>query len=136
MISAANFVFPVIFNIGQIICITTDSSYLTTTMLLLVNGYVSVIGVLGATIWASGTAQAQAPHRAQMHGGGGDGPAGLSHGRNLSSSERTYTPFMNRGAVNSPVLDISEHSTYRIPHDGDHEKGFGNIGGCEVTELR
>jgi len=105
-------------------------------MLLLVNGYVSVIGVLGATIWASGTAQAQAPHRAQMHGGGGDGPAGLSHGRNLSSSERTYTPFMDRGAVNSPVLDISEHSTYRIPHDGDHEKGFGNIGGCEVTELR
>ncbi|KAL4062172.1 hypothetical protein J3A83DRAFT_4081033, partial [Scleroderma citrinum] len=60
LISAANFVFPVIFNIGQIICITTDRSYLTTTMLLLVNGYVSVIGVLGATIWTSGTGRAHA----------------------------------------------------------------------------
>ncbi|KAI6044848.1 hypothetical protein EDC04DRAFT_268996 [Pisolithus marmoratus] len=51
LISCANFVFPVLFNIAQIICITTVQSYLTTTLLLLINGYVSVIGVLGATIW-------------------------------------------------------------------------------------
>ncbi|KAL4074923.1 hypothetical protein V8B97DRAFT_2022549 [Scleroderma yunnanense] len=53
-ISGANFVFPVMFNIGQIICITTDSSYYIGTMLLLSNTYVSVIGVLCATIWVSG----------------------------------------------------------------------------------
>ncbi|KAI6037721.1 hypothetical protein EDC04DRAFT_2112489 [Pisolithus marmoratus] len=53
-ISAANFVFPVLFNIGQIICITTDRSFYVGTMLLLANSYVSVIGVLCATIWVSG----------------------------------------------------------------------------------
>ncbi|KAI6025727.1 hypothetical protein F5J12DRAFT_445898 [Pisolithus orientalis] len=53
-ISAANFVFPVLFNIGQIICITTDSSFYVGTVLLLANSYVSVIGVLCATIWVSG----------------------------------------------------------------------------------
>ncbi|KAI6013309.1 hypothetical protein PISMIDRAFT_677254 [Pisolithus microcarpus 441] len=51
LISCANFVFPVLFNVAQIICITIDRSYLTATLLLLINGYVSVIGVLGATIF-------------------------------------------------------------------------------------
>ncbi|KAI6142311.1 hypothetical protein EDD17DRAFT_240942 [Pisolithus thermaeus] len=50
LISCANFVFPVLFNIAQIVCITIERSYLTTILLLLINGYVSVIGVLGATI--------------------------------------------------------------------------------------
>ncbi|KAG6329915.1 hypothetical protein ID866_9175 [Astraeus odoratus] len=53
-ISVANFVFPVLFNIGQIVCITTDTSYYSGTVLLLTSSYVSVIGVLCATIWVSG----------------------------------------------------------------------------------
>lgn len=53
-ISVANFVFPVLFNVGQIICITSDPSFYVGTLLLLVNTYVSVIGVLFATIWVSG----------------------------------------------------------------------------------
>ncbi|KAI5990262.1 hypothetical protein EDD15DRAFT_2282344 [Pisolithus albus] len=61
LISCANFVFPTLFNIAQIICITMDQSYLTTTLLLLINGYVSVIGVLGATIF--GRTQNDAPKR-------------------------------------------------------------------------
>ncbi|KAI6155767.1 hypothetical protein BKA82DRAFT_4082557 [Pisolithus tinctorius] len=65
LVSCANFVFPVIFNIAQMICITTDRSYSTTTVLLLVNGYVSVIGVLGATLW--GRAQSYAPASQQGH---------------------------------------------------------------------
>ncbi|KAI6035707.1 hypothetical protein EDC04DRAFT_2191756 [Pisolithus marmoratus] len=63
-ISCANFVFPVLFNIAQMICITTNRSYLSTLLLLLINGYVSVIGVLGATMWAraqSYTNQGQLP---------------------------------------------------------------------------
>ncbi|KAI6142310.1 hypothetical protein EDD17DRAFT_1497927 [Pisolithus thermaeus] len=52
LISCANFVFPVLFNVAQIVLITADRSYLTITLLVLINGYVSVIGVLGATIWA------------------------------------------------------------------------------------
>ncbi|KAG6328851.1 hypothetical protein ID866_10238 [Astraeus odoratus] len=53
-ISVANFVFPLLFNIGQIICITTSRSGSTGTMLLMVNDYVTVMGVLCATIWFSG----------------------------------------------------------------------------------
>lgn len=54
-ISAANFVFPLFFNLAQIICITTSHSFATGTMLMLVNSYVSVIGVLCATIWSMGS---------------------------------------------------------------------------------
>lgn len=54
-ISVANFVFPLFLNIGQIVCITTSHSFATGTMVLLTNNYVSVIGVLCATIWFSGT---------------------------------------------------------------------------------
>ena len=54
-IAAANFVFPLILNIAQLICITSSRSYSVGTMFLLTNGYVSVIGVLCATIWASGS---------------------------------------------------------------------------------
>ncbi|KIK29864.1 hypothetical protein PISMIDRAFT_444767 [Pisolithus microcarpus 441] len=54
-ISLANFVFPLIFNIAQIICITTDRAPTTGTTLLMVNNYVTVIGVLFATLWFSGS---------------------------------------------------------------------------------
>ncbi|KAI6106389.1 hypothetical protein EDD16DRAFT_1713511 [Pisolithus croceorrhizus] len=54
-ISLANFVFPLIFNIAQIICITTDRSPTTGTVLLTMNNYITVMGVLCATLWFSGT---------------------------------------------------------------------------------
>lgn len=54
-ISLANFVFPLIFNIAQIICITTDRSPSTGTELLTMNNYITVMGVLCATLWFSGT---------------------------------------------------------------------------------
>ncbi|KAI6102439.1 hypothetical protein EDD16DRAFT_361203 [Pisolithus croceorrhizus] len=54
-ISAANFVFPLIFNIAQIIFITTDQSPYTGAILLLINNYVTVIGVIFATLWFSGS---------------------------------------------------------------------------------
>ncbi|KAI6012716.1 hypothetical protein F5J12DRAFT_718347 [Pisolithus orientalis] len=54
-ISLANFVFPLIFNIAQIICITTDRNPTTGVMLLTMNNYITVMGVLCATLWFSGT---------------------------------------------------------------------------------
>ncbi|KAI6096757.1 hypothetical protein F5141DRAFT_1152214 [Pisolithus sp. B1] len=54
-ISVANFVLPLFLNIAQIVCITTSHSFAMGTMVLLTNNYVSVIGVLCATIWFSGT---------------------------------------------------------------------------------
>ncbi|KAI6030980.1 hypothetical protein EDC04DRAFT_2605243 [Pisolithus marmoratus] len=54
-ISLANFVFPLIFNVAQIICITTDRSPTTGTILLTMNNYITVMGVLCATLWFSGS---------------------------------------------------------------------------------
>ncbi|KAI6136097.1 hypothetical protein F5141DRAFT_9444 [Pisolithus sp. B1] len=54
-ISAANFIFPLIFNVAQIICITTDQSPTTGVLLLMINNYVTVVGVLCATLWFSGS---------------------------------------------------------------------------------
>ncbi|KAI6152788.1 hypothetical protein EDD17DRAFT_1765352 [Pisolithus thermaeus] len=52
-ISAANFVFPLMFNIVLIICSTIDQSYTLGVLLLLINNYVTVMGVLCATVWFS-----------------------------------------------------------------------------------
>ncbi|KIK22884.1 hypothetical protein PISMIDRAFT_476904 [Pisolithus microcarpus 441] len=53
-ISLANFVFPLAFNITLLIFVMTDYSLNTGAgLLLLINNYVTVIGVLCATIWSS-----------------------------------------------------------------------------------
>ncbi|KAI6152520.1 hypothetical protein BKA82DRAFT_763847 [Pisolithus tinctorius] len=52
-ISAANFVFPLIFNIVLIIFITTTQLFVTSALLLLINNFVTVMGVLCATLWFS-----------------------------------------------------------------------------------
>ncbi|KAI5995814.1 hypothetical protein F5J12DRAFT_368258 [Pisolithus orientalis] len=78
LISCANFVFPVIFNIAQIICITTARSYLATTLLLLINGHVSVIGVLGATIWARAQSYTKANQGESQSVGGGKPRSGCN----------------------------------------------------------
>ncbi|KAI5998186.1 hypothetical protein EDD15DRAFT_301149 [Pisolithus albus] len=52
-ISAANFVFPLLFNIVLIICIATVQSFDAAALLLLINNYVTVMGVLCATVWFS-----------------------------------------------------------------------------------
>ncbi|KAI6045884.1 hypothetical protein EDC04DRAFT_2888471 [Pisolithus marmoratus] len=54
-ISAANFVFPLLFNIAQIILITADRSPYTGSLVLLINNFVTVIGILCATLWLSGS---------------------------------------------------------------------------------
>ncbi|KAI6142995.1 hypothetical protein BKA82DRAFT_1008034 [Pisolithus tinctorius] len=54
-ISVTNCVFPVVFNIAQIIFITTDRSPTTSAVLLLINSYVTVMGVMCATLWSSGS---------------------------------------------------------------------------------
>ncbi|KAI6113616.1 hypothetical protein EDD16DRAFT_1600602 [Pisolithus croceorrhizus] len=54
-ISVANFIFPLIFNIAQIVFVTTDWSTTAGGMVLLINNYVTVLGVLCATLWFSGS---------------------------------------------------------------------------------
>ncbi|KAI6038865.1 hypothetical protein EDC04DRAFT_2895815 [Pisolithus marmoratus] len=52
-VSVANLVFPLLFNIAQIILITTDRSAYIGTLLFLINHFVTVIGVLCAAVWFS-----------------------------------------------------------------------------------
>ncbi|KAI6098525.1 hypothetical protein F5141DRAFT_1253516 [Pisolithus sp. B1] len=53
-ISVANFVFPLMFNIVLIICVMADQSFGNFGgLLLLINNYVTVMGVLCATVWFS-----------------------------------------------------------------------------------
>ncbi|KAI6030991.1 hypothetical protein EDC04DRAFT_2605252 [Pisolithus marmoratus] len=54
-ISLANFVFPFVFNIALIICVTTDRSPTNGVLLIIINNYITVIGVLCATLWFSGS---------------------------------------------------------------------------------
>ncbi|KAI6032522.1 hypothetical protein EDC04DRAFT_2232626 [Pisolithus marmoratus] len=54
-ISVANFVFPLIFNIILIISIMTDRSQTNGALLMLINNYVTILGVQCATLWFSGS---------------------------------------------------------------------------------
>ncbi|KAI6032527.1 hypothetical protein EDC04DRAFT_2898121 [Pisolithus marmoratus] len=54
-ISVANFIFPLVLNIAQIIFAATDRSPFTGGVLPLINNYVTVMGVLCATLWFSGS---------------------------------------------------------------------------------
>ncbi|RPD58601.1 hypothetical protein L227DRAFT_181691 [Lentinus tigrinus ALCF2SS1-6] len=58
-ISTSNFIFPVIFNLAQLILVFRDPSFLDGAYILLVNSYVEILGVLLVTIWASGTGDEQ-----------------------------------------------------------------------------
>lgn len=54
-ISVANFVFPLLFNIAQIILITTDRHPTAGAVVVVINNYVTLMGVLCATLWFSGS---------------------------------------------------------------------------------
>ena len=46
--------FPVIFDIAQLILIFHDRNYIEGSYVVIVNSYISILGVLFSTIWASG----------------------------------------------------------------------------------
>ncbi|PIL26376.1 hypothetical protein GSI_12132 [Ganoderma sinense ZZ0214-1] len=54
-ISVSNFVFPVLLNVVQLIFILRDPDFTRGLLVFMVNNYVTIIGVLLATIWASGS---------------------------------------------------------------------------------
>ncbi|KAI6102443.1 hypothetical protein EDD16DRAFT_1646387 [Pisolithus croceorrhizus] len=54
-IAVANFVFPLIVNVALIISIMTDPSMTTGASLVLINNYVTIMGVMCATLWFSGS---------------------------------------------------------------------------------
>ena len=56
-IALSNFVFPVIFDVAQLILVFRDRNYFEGSSVVIVNSYVSILGVLFSTIWASGATQ-------------------------------------------------------------------------------
>ena len=46
--------FPVIFDVAQLILIFRDRNYIEGSYVVIVNSYISILGVLFSTIWASG----------------------------------------------------------------------------------
>ncbi|KAF9049304.1 hypothetical protein BDZ89DRAFT_1108257 [Hymenopellis radicata] len=59
-IGASNFVFPVILSLAQVIFAFRDSSFLHGSYILITNIYIEIIGVLLATVWASGSKWSEA----------------------------------------------------------------------------
>jgi hypothetical protein len=55
IIAVSNFMFPVMLNIIQLGLSIGQSNYIRTSLVVVVNTYVIVIGVVFATVWASGT---------------------------------------------------------------------------------
>ncbi|KAI1795244.1 hypothetical protein LXA43DRAFT_882068 [Ganoderma leucocontextum] len=60
-IALSNFVFPVIFDVAQLVLIFRDPNYVEGFYVISVNSYVSILGVLFSTIWASGSAARPQP---------------------------------------------------------------------------
>nr|VWP02054.1 Uncharacterized protein [Ganoderma boninense] len=65
-ISASNFVFPVLLNVAQLVLILRDGDFERGVLVLIVNNYVTIIGVLLATIWASGSRASECARRSRM----------------------------------------------------------------------
>ena len=57
-IALSNFVFPVIFDVALVILAFTDSDFTHGSALISAHTYISILGVLFSTIWASGTGRA------------------------------------------------------------------------------
>ncbi|KAJ3859188.1 hypothetical protein EV359DRAFT_23063, partial [Lentinula novae-zelandiae] len=55
-VALANFVFPLFLNVAQVILIARDHSYARGAEVLMSNMYLGILGVLFATVWASGNA--------------------------------------------------------------------------------
>ncbi|KAI9061930.1 hypothetical protein FKP32DRAFT_1575076 [Trametes sanguinea] len=54
-IAVSNYILPVVLNFAQLIFVFRDPSFLHGSYIFIVNNYVQIIGVLLATIWATGT---------------------------------------------------------------------------------
>ncbi|PIL26400.1 hypothetical protein GSI_12157 [Ganoderma sinense ZZ0214-1] len=59
-IALSNFVFPVVFDIAQLVLIFRDASYIGGGYVISVNSYISILGVLFSTIWSGSHRVAEA----------------------------------------------------------------------------
>lgn len=101
-IFVSNFILPVIMNIAEIIVIFCDTNFLRGFIVVTVNCYVTILGVLLATIWAQGSAKGKLP-----------GWAGLQEGRR--TTRMTSLQFASRQVPNAEI---------QMSRDGNDEFEF------------
>ncbi|TBU42150.1 hypothetical protein BD309DRAFT_991879 [Dichomitus squalens] len=101
-IFVSNFIFPIIFNIAEIAVIFYDTNFLHGLVVVTVNCYVTILGVLLATIWGQGSARGTLPAL-----------AGAKEGH--KSTAMTTLRFASRNAPNAGG---------QTSQDADDEFGF------------
>ncbi|TBU23795.1 hypothetical protein BD311DRAFT_63384 [Dichomitus squalens] len=101
-IVVSNFIFPIIFNIAEIAVIFYDTNFLHGLVVVTVNCYVTILGVLLATIWGQGSARGTLPAL-----------AGAKEGH--KSTAMTTLQFASRNAPNAGG---------QTSQDADDEFGF------------
>lgn len=80
-IATSNFVIPVLLSITQVILLTRDKDFLKGIIILVINDYVGIIGVLFATVWVSSNHWAESITREQLP----------THGKNRDHEGPTVT---------------------------------------------
>lgn len=97
-IAATNFIFPIIYNFIQIILLLTNASFFPGAYLLMINTYLSIFGVVFATIWSS----------AMNHKGDSDGHSTLV--RSDGTADRNAAKYISHirqdtGALSTGAMD-------------------------------
>ncbi|OBZ67596.1 hypothetical protein A0H81_12150 [Grifola frondosa] len=124
-IAASNFVFPVMFNVAQLVIFMTTTDFTVCLYVQQANYFISIIGVVFATIWATGNNWAHdnvydseqgrslstlAAGPNPDHPCGPPAPMG-SHGRNclppsfLESSSNVAASFAEAQSLDGKTLD-------------------------------
>ncbi|PFH46137.1 hypothetical protein AMATHDRAFT_8164 [Amanita thiersii Skay4041] len=106
-IAVSNFVFPVLLAIVELVFMFNDPSFLHGMILGFVNAYVSIVGVLLATVWAATARWSERHHRPAS----GRGNNGLSTLRFTHTDNHNIISMTN--AIDSPVgLSPSTEDSY------------------------
>jgi len=99
-IAVGNFVFPVILNLTQIIYLFFNDTYVHGSVILLINVYVSIIGVVFATVWVSGDA-----YMASNHASTGTGSGVSKYTNGITAAPRDATDTFGSGNARSSRRD-------------------------------
>ncbi|KAI5998253.1 hypothetical protein EDD15DRAFT_311454 [Pisolithus albus] len=124
-ISVANFVFPLFFNVAQIILDMTDRQSTAGAVVIVTNHYVTVIGVLCATLWFSGSewARTRRSQPISARGLSGKSNSGRVHGSSgekrgeIMVVEKSLSTLDTGSLEAGPVKDAGQIATLEGDHD-------------------
>ncbi|KAI1787112.1 hypothetical protein LXA43DRAFT_738417 [Ganoderma leucocontextum] len=91
-IAVSNFVFPILFNIAEIFVIFYDPNFFHGATVVTVNCYVTIIGVLLATIWAQGSKRGKLGSGSRHHATTVLGSVEFAPQRDIASNAESEMP--------------------------------------------